>query len=225
MKVDIYISERNGNRSIQIPWLPEKINFKSGGTIRASYDIMDKGPVEVQTGSGLCEYSWESAFPGEKRTDTAMLHGEWKYPQVYHNTFEEWKQKKTPLHIMVIGFPINKDVILDDYNGSAAGAFGDIEYDISFLEDRDIAIQVTSTQSQSQSQTKRQTTQNATYTVKSGDSLWKIAQAQLGKGSRHGEIYQLNKEIIESTAKKHGYKSSNNGWWIFPSTTLKLPAK
>lgn len=224
MKVDIYISERNGNRSIQIPWLPEKINFKSGGTIRASYDIMDKGPVEVQTGSGLCEYSWESAFPGENRTDTAMLHGEWKYPQVYHNTFEEWKQKKTPLHIMVIGFPINKDVILDDYNGSAAGAFGDIEYEVSFIEDRDITISIDTTKETTQ---KRQEDESkkTTYTVASGDSLWKIAQAKLGKGSRHTEIYNLNKEIIESTAKKHGYKSSNNGWWIFPGTVLKLPAK
>ena len=219
MKVEIYIRERNGNRSIQIPRLPEEIHFKSGGTIRATYDIMDQGPVEVQTGSGLCEYSWESIFPGEKRTDTSMMHGEWQYPLVYHNTFEDWKRKKTPLFLTVVGYPISKEVILDDYQGIATGAFGDIEYEISFIEDRDITISIDKTPK------KRPADTTTKYTVVKGDCLWKIAQAKLGNGNRHSEIYKLNKDIIESTAKKYGYKSSNNGWWIFPGTVLKLPAK
>jgi LysM repeat protein len=31
-----------------------------------------------------------------------------------------------------------------------------------------------------------------TYTVEAGDSLWSIAQAQLGDGLRHGELATLN---------------------------------
>lgn len=223
--VDIYIKERNGDRSIRIPWLPEKIHFESGGTIRATYDIMNRGPVEVPTGSGLGSYTWESEFPGYQRAnDGSMFRGAWKAPIVYHNILEDWRIKGTPLNLMVIGYPINKDVTLDDYNGDATGAFGDIAYKVSFKEDRDITIQATITEINSTSE-KRPTTATNTYTVVSGDNLWKIAQSKLGNGSRNTEIYNLNKEIIETTAKKHGYKSSNNGWWIFPSTVLQLPAK
>ena len=35
-----------------------------------------------------------------------------------------------------------------------------------------------------------------TYVVKSGDSLWRIAQNELGSGTRHEEIYQLNQETL-----------------------------
>ena len=56
-----------------------------------------------------------------------------------------------------------------------------------------------------------------------GDNLWDIAKKQLGDGSRSSEIYNLNKDIIEQTAKKFGRASSSNGWWIYPDTVLQLP--
>ena len=34
------------------------------------------------------------------------------------------------------------------------------------------------------------------YVVKSGDSLWQIAERELGKGARWPEIYELNKAVI-----------------------------
>ena len=221
MNVDIYIGERNGSRGIQIPWLPEKIHYESGGTIRATFDIMNKGPVEVPTGSGLCAYSWKSEFPGQQRTDKSMMRGSWQPPSTYHNILEDWRKKGTPLFILVTGYPFFTDVILDDYSGDATGAFGDIEYEIKLLEDRDITIQ-TSTE---ETPKKRQETQSKTtsYTIKSGDTLWAISQKFLGAGSKWQTIYDANKEIIESTAKKHGKSSSNNGHWIYPGVVLQIP--
>lgn len=63
------------------------------------------------------------------------------------------------------------------------------------------------------------------YTVKDGDNLWDIARKCLGDGSRNVEIYQLNKTVIESAAKKRGLASSSKGWWIFTGTKLKIPKK
>lgn len=34
------------------------------------------------------------------------------------------------------------------------------------------------------------------YVVKSGDSLWKIAKKELGRGARHEEIFKLNAEAL-----------------------------
>lgn len=75
------------------------------------------------------------------------------------------------------------------------------------------------------SETQRSTsgkTTAATYTVKSGDTLWSIAKTQLGSSSKWKDIYSKNKSVIEQAAKKHGKKSSSMGHWIYPGTELKL---
>jgi nucleoid-associated protein YgaU len=61
------------------------------------------------------------------------------------------------------------------------------------------------------------------YTVVSGDTLSGIAESQLGNASEWTKIYDLNRDVIESTAHDHGLASSGHGHWIFPGTVLKLP--
>lgn len=65
--------------------------------------------------------------------------------------------------------------------------------------------------------------QETTYTVASWDSLWKIAQVQLGDGMRWPEIYALNEAVIEEAARAHGRESSSRGQWIYVGTVLRLP--
>lgn len=73
-----------------------------------------------------------------------------------------------------------------------------------------------------QEETKGEGTQ---YTVVSGDTLWGIAKRFLDAGARYTEIYDLNKEIIEQTAKQHGKTDSSNGHWIWPGEVLTIPPK
>ncbi|ROS04696.1 LysM domain-containing protein [Sinobacterium caligoides] len=50
------------------------------------------------------------------------------------------------------------------------------------------------------------------YIVESGDSLWKIAEKQLGNGARHDEIFAANAEVIVDANK------------IYPGQKLRIPA-
>ena len=63
------------------------------------------------------------------------------------------------------------------------------------------------------------------YTIKKGDTLWMIAKKYYGSGVKYTVIYNANKELIESTAKKHGKSSSDNGHWIYPGTKITIPAE
>ena len=234
MQVDIYIREKGGSREIRIPWLPETIVFETGEATVASYDIMNRGPVAVPTGTDLARISWESEFPGSYRTDKSMMRGQWKSPQTYHNILKDWKASGAVLNIMVTGYPINYDVYLEDYSGEAAGGFGDIAYSVSFAEYRTIAISSVKSSSGSGSggssnkTTKRSTPKTTSYTIKSGDTLWGIAEKYLGGGANWEKIYNANKEIIESTAKKRWKaaginRDSQHGHWIFPGCVITIP--
>jgi len=50
-----------------------------------------------------------------------------------------------------------------------------------------------------------------TYTVKSGDSLWKIAEEMYGNGSKYPAIFEANKDILDDPDK------------IFPGQELRIP--
>ena len=223
--VDIYIREVNGTRQIRVPWLPASIEYEAGGMIVASYDIMNRGTVDKPTGRELAKISFESQFPGKRRTDTSMMRGSWKEPKEYHKILESWIEKKTTLNLMVTGYPINKDVYLSAYKCTPAGGFGDMEYSVEFTELRDITVSYTKKKNKDKSKSNRSKKKYTTYTIKKKDTLWKIAKKKLGKGKRWKEIYKLNKTVIEKAAKKHGRKSSRNGHWIYPGTKIKLPKK
>ena len=223
MNTDIYIRERNGSREIRVPWLPAEIKFESGGTTVATYDILNKGEVVVPAGVGLSRVSWTSQFPGEYRTDAGLLRGPQRDPSYYTKILESWRKNGTELNLLVTGYPINMDAVLEDYTYSAVGGFGDVEYDVTFVEDVNILIEK-KTVATTSTTTKRPATTTTSYTIKKGDTLWGIAKRFLGAGSKWQTIYDLNKTIIESTAKKYGKKSSNNGWWIYPGCVIAIPS-
>jgi nucleoid-associated protein YgaU len=60
------------------------------------------------------------------------------------------------------------------------------------------------------------------YTVVSGDTLSGIAEEQCGDASRWTEIYNTNRDTIESTARDHGRPGSDHGHWIYPGTDLVI---
>lgn len=227
---DIYIypTDKGKAGGIQIPWLPNSIEFDSGGMRAAKYEILNLGEVNIPTGSNLGAISFASIFPGEGRKNLPFMKGSYKSPSTYDNLMRSWVKSGKRLKVIVTGTPINHYVYLENYTSSYSGAYGDISYNASLKTRRDISIQTISKPKKSPKKNKpkpKPKKSTKTYTVKRGDNLWTIASRYLGRGSRNKEIYKLNKSIIEKTAKKHGRRSSNGGWWIYPGTKLKLPAR
>ena len=220
MLVDIYVREKSGEREIRFPIIPEEIEWNGGSATFVTTDIMRKGEVAVPSGTELASCSWKSELPGELRKNDPLIRGSWKAPKWYDNILEDWKTKGEELNLLVTGYPINMDVYLKDYRPKASGAFGDITYEINFVEAREITIKTTKVES---SETNRPASSSSTYVIKSGDTLWGIAKKFYGSGAKWPTIYNANKEIIEKTAKKYGRSSSDNGHWIYPGVTLTIP--
>lgn len=66
-------------------------------------------------------------------------------------------------------------------------------------------------------------TAHGNYTVVKGDSLWSIAKHFYGSGSKSQDLYQKNRDLIESEAAKRGKKDSGNGYFIYPGMSLIIP--
>ena len=221
MQIDIYVCEKNGSRELRFPILPEEFSFSFGDTTFIIYEIMNRGEVAVPSGTELATYSWESEFPGKKRTNDSMQRGTWQDPQVYCNLLSEWKSKGTALNLLITGYPVNVDVYCTRFHPKGAGPFGDVTYEIQFSEARSITVTTDSTSSQAA--TTRQATKTTSYPIKIHDTLWSIAQQHYGTGAKWKIIYDANKEIIEKTAKAHGLSSSQNGHYIYPGVILTIP--
>lgn len=213
-------------RSVTFPVLPKKIEFKTNGTRFGTYNIIDFGEVIIPSGENLRTFKWTSIFPGVNHylpyqsVDTPLD------PKQYQSILSEWKAYGSKLILLIAGTPIFHLVYLKDYSIDYAGAWGDFEYTVEFVDRREIQVtsEANAKTTESKPQTERIAEQSKTYTVVSNDTLWGIAQNLLGDGTRWKEIYNLNQDAIEETAKKYGRTSSENGHWIYPGTTLHIPS-
>lgn len=218
--MDIYITEIKSGRKIQIPVVPQEIASGSDGRF-AQYEIMKRGEVRVSEGRYLIPVSWDGIFPGEKRKGEPWIR-KWTDPKELDEIFSQWRDNGELLKLVITDTNINMDCKIAAYNPTNAGGYGDISYSVSFIEHVDLVTVVTKNTSSSSGSSKS-SNKSKTYTVKSNDCLWNIAQAQLGKGARWKEIYSKNKDVIEKEAQRRGEKNSNNGDLIFPGTVLSLP--
>lgn len=231
--MDIYLSEASNSRSkFTFPALPEKITRKIG-TKYQSYDIIGKGTVKIPKGMEAETISWSGTFFGKSKKNEPICRT-WTKPATCVSILRKWMENGSVLHLLVSGTSVNCDVTISEFQASEVGAFGNIEYTITFVIHKGLKIYTTSEMQVAQLEKKttpRPSAEESTsaeqsgknYPVKSGDTLWTIAVSNYGNGTQYMKIYNANKSVIESTAKKHGYRSSDNGKWIFPGTVLKIP--
>ena len=180
----------------------------------------------------MAEFSWEGVFFGaSKKNEPIVKKNSWKEPNECVKILNDFMKNETVLNLIVTETWINVDVTISSFQPRTIGAYGNVEYSITFVQKKPLQI-YTIEESQIDAFGKKMKPRNdafdssgggSSYTVVSGDTLWGIAANKLGNGSRWTSIYDANSSIIEEEAKKHGRTSSDHGHWIWPGEVIIIP--
>ena len=226
---------------VLFPVTPGKLQVNINGTNK-TLTLINEGEVNLIKSPGLTDISTEVLLPALTEYPFAVYRNGFKDPSYYLGKLEKWKQSKKPISFkMLKTSPDGRQlewsidsipVTIENYKivEDADSQGFDVVVSISMKEYRNWgARKLVIKKSKKKKTVKKKKTRiekdiAKTYTVKKGDTLMNIAKKQLGSTSKWKSIYNLNKKTIEAEAKKHGRKSSSNGYWIYSGTKLKLPS-
>ena len=205
---------------VLLPVTPEKISYKIKNNNK-TIDLMNGSSINVLRQPGLTEISFKALIPCRKYP---FSHSEGFKEQDYFLTLlQELKTGLKPfdfnIHRTISNTTelaeVNMKVSLESYTiTEEASGIGDVEVEINLKEYTEQITSyyvVTDTKKGTAKEVKTRESDKATpssYTVKSGDSLWKIAKLQLNDGTKWKDI-----------AEKNGIKSP---YTIKPGQVLKL---
>ena len=220
-----------GDTEMPIP--PEKIDLKISGNNK-KLTLINDGEINILKNPGLTELSFEILLP-QVQYPFAYYPNGFQKAQYYLDVLEKYMVGRKPFQFIVSrvmpnGIPLydtNLKVSLEKYDIKEDVKNGfDIVVSVTLKQYRDYAtkvIEVVENQTAHISSDRAGAPSYQSYTVVSGDTLWDIARRCLGNGARWKEIYDLNADVIESTARSRGLGSSSTGHWIFPGAVLNIP--
>lgn len=228
--MDIKLIPVGSGAKFTFPALPEKIQGKYGAKYQ-SFDIISQGTVKIPKGTDVAEFTWDGVFFGEtKKREAIVRNDSWQSPTQCVKILTDYMKNETVLTLIVTDTWINVDVTISSFQPRPVGAYGNIEYSITFVQKKALKIYTTK-ELKIATFVRRTVPRNdpapasggSSYTVVSGDTLWGIASKKLGSGAKWTSIYDANTGTIEAAAKAHGKSSSDHGHWIWPGTVLTIP--
>lgn len=194
----------------KLPVNPEEIKKTQKLNIE-KYQVLGSGAVSIPTYADLWEYSFECELP---HTEVHYMEpGSFADPDSYIQMLTDAQKNKSPIRLIYSNGETDDEsvkVLVETCSiVEKGGEEGDKYLSLSFMQykapgKKYMAVQ-TPTDTVMKEQTPQETqpsnpavTQGKTYTVKSGDSLWKIAEQFYGNGAAYTKIASANSDKIKN---------------------------
>lgn len=193
----------NGNKRIQLPVNPETMTVRSPFGFE-DVQVAQLGEITVIGDVQLREVSFSSFFPRDYNP-TYCEYSRLPRPTDIHNLLERWKRERKPIRFLVTGTIVNFDATIRDFTvePERAGSPGDLYFTMSLKEYRHVTIKKVNESDGKAKATKGNErpappppTSPQSYSVKSGDSLSKIALREYKDASQWRKIYEANITVI-----------------------------
>lgn len=215
---------------ILLPVTPKSLSI-SYNNKNTTMTLINEGEINILKEYGLETIKFDAELPNQEYHYARYLSG-FQNAEYYQKQFDKIIKSKKPFKFVLIRETENGNRL---ENTNIKVAFeGNIQYkeskengidliaSITLKRYKDYGLKTYTIQtSQSTvigfSETQRTTensplpTQSTTYTVKSGDSLWKIAKYFYGDGSQYNSIFEANQDKI------------SNPSLIYPGQVLVIP--
>lgn len=196
----IYFSANNDNEGFRLPVNPEKVDVISEGD-GEEFTISRLGNINIPKDIMLEEYSLDGYFPF---VQSPYQVAEFKKPQYYINLFKKWQKNKWPVRYIYVkgSFAINELTTIESFEYEESDGSGDVYFTLSLKKyvpfgPKKMKIVLKKSSINTVAKKKAPPRQNnkskpKTYTLVSGDSLWKVAQKYTGNGSNYPALAKLN---------------------------------
>lgn len=191
--------QKDNDSKLQLPVKPSEftVTVMSRNTV---VNVIQIGDVNLMGKTGLREISLSSFFPA-KDYNFSNNSGR-KEPLTYVEKIEAWRTSGEPIRVIITGV-LNMECSIESFAYGERDATGDIYYTMALKEYKKIKTRkatVTIATVQPSTRATQPATTNAgrTYTVKSGDCLWKIAKQFYGNGAEYTKIYNANTDKIKN---------------------------
>jgi hypothetical protein len=223
----IWLTYNSNKKRLQLPVLPEKVEISYPDKDDKAY-VYGVGEVIIAKHPGAAQIKFSSIFPDGPCQGSISNP---KDPKEAREFMENMMNRTTPGKFIITAGPCSVNIacrIKFECN-EIGGDVGTLYYTLTVTEYKKTSVRklkVTKNKKAKVTSSSKRTstkTKSGTYVVKSGDCLWNIAVKYYSSGSKWTQIYNANKAAIEADAKKHGYKSSNNGNRIWAGLKLTIP--